>query len=177
MSETLTARRGGTGRPQQAGRAVSGMRRQALAASAALTLEYLLGMGVNLYVTVPAADRGSGIGQAVGRAIMHGPAALALHAVIGLLLVVAALGVLARAIRARLRLAAIAAGIALLCLAGASASGASFVGNGKAGASMAMAVLTGAALLCYLVILFAVPRIQPQTATPPAAPGTAAEGN
>ena len=88
MSETLTARRRGTGRPQQPGRAVSGVRRQALAASAALTLEYLLGMGVNLYVTVPAADRGSGIGQAIGRAIMHGPAALALHAVIGLLLVV-----------------------------------------------------------------------------------------
>lgn len=177
MSETLKARRRGTGRPQQPGRAVSSVRRQALAASAALTLEYLLGMGVNLYVTVPAADRGSGIGQAIGRAIMHGPAALALHAVIGLLLVVAALAALARAIRARLRLAAIAAGIALLCLAGASSSGASFVGNGKAGASMAMAVLTGAALLCYLVILFAVPRIQPQNATPPAAPGTAAEGN
>jgi hypothetical protein len=177
VSETLTARRGGTGRPQQAGRGVSGLRRQALAASAALTLEYVLGMGVNLYVTVPAADRGSGIGQAIGRAITHGPAALAIHAVIGLLLIVAALAALARAVRARHRLAAIAAAIALLCLAGASASGASFVGNGKAGASMAMAVLAGAALLCYLVILFVVPRIQPRDATPPAAPGTAAEGN
>jgi hypothetical protein len=177
MSEMLTARRHGRGRPQQAGRAVSGMRRQALAASAALILEYLLGIGVNLYVTVPAADRGSGIGQAIGRAIAHGPAALALHAAIGLLLVAAALAALARAIRARLRLAAIAAGIALLCLTGAAASGARFVGSGKAGASMAMAVLTGAALLCYLVILFAVPRIQPRNATPPAAPGAAAEEN
>ena len=129
----MTARPGGTGRPQYADRTVTGMRRQALADSAALSLEYLLGMGVNLYVTVPAADRGSGIGQAIGRAITDGPAALALHAVFGLLLVVAALAALARAMRARLRLAAIAAGIALLCLAGAASSCASFVGKAKAG--------------------------------------------
>lgn len=145
---------------QQAAGQVSGLRRQALAASVALVLEYVLGVIVNLYVTVPAADRGAGIGPAIGRAVANGPAALAIHAVLGLLLVVAAVALVVRSITARLRLVSAASVVALLCVAGAAASGASFVGSGTAGASLGMAVLTGAALLCYLAILFALPESQ-----------------
>src|SRR6266568_4228085 len=42
----------------------------------------------------------------------------------------------------------------LAAILGAAFSGASFVDHGHPGASMAMAVLTGAALLCYLLNLF-----------------------
>ena len=50
-----------------------------------------------------------------------------------------------------------AAAVALLCVIGASASGASFVDSAKPGASLTMAVLTGVALLCYAVILYVLP--------------------
>ena len=139
-----------------------GLRRQALAAAAALIVEFLLGVSVNLYVTVPRADAGSGIGPAIGRAVANGPAALAIHAVVGLLLILAAVSLTARSIAARLRFVAAAAAVALLCVIGASASGASFVDSAKAGASMAMAVLTGVALLCYVAIIYALPRPQDQ---------------
>ena len=43
-------------------------------------------------------------------------------------------------------------------------SGASFVSDSRAGASMAMAVLTGVALLCYLGNLFTV-RLGPTAAS------------
>jgi hypothetical protein len=135
-----------------------GLRRQALLASAALIIEFVLGVSVNLYVNVPRADSGSGIGPAIGRAVANGPAALAIHTVVGLLLILAALALTARSIAARLRFTAATAVVALLCVIGASASGASFVGNAKAGASMTMAVLTAVALICYLAIIYALPR-------------------
>ncbi len=43
---------------------------------------------------------------------------------------------------------------ALLAIVGAAASGAAFVGSGADGDSLAMALLTGVALLCYAVNLF-----------------------
>jgi hypothetical protein len=71
---------------------------------------------------------------------------------------VAGLSVLTRAIRARHKLAIVASVTGLAAITGAAASGASFVNDSRAGASMAMAALTGAALLCYLAIMFAVRR-------------------
>jgi hypothetical protein len=59
--------------------------------------EYLIGMYVNLFVTIPRAGHGHGVGSAIA----NGPAILATHAVIGLLLGLAALGVLVQAIMAR----------------------------------------------------------------------------
>jgi hypothetical protein len=41
-----------------------------------------------------------------------------------------------------------------VAVAGAAASGAAFVDNGRAGASLAMALLTGVALLCQVVNLY-----------------------
>jgi hypothetical protein len=64
--------------------------------------------------------------------------------------------VLIRAIRARHQLAIAASAAGLAAIVGASVSGASFVSDSRAGASMAMAVLTGVALLCYLGNLFLV---------------------
>jgi hypothetical protein len=58
--------------------------------------------------------------------------------------------------RHRRAIAASAAGLAAITAAAVTAaavSGAAFVSNGQVGASMAMAVLTGVALLCYLANL------------------------
>ncbi len=142
-------------RPDGQGRALG---RQALAVSIALLCELLLGMAVNLDGTIPAADRGAGIVPAIGRAVSHGPAALAVHGVLGLLLVVGSLAAAVRGIASRSPALAIPAVVALLCMAGASVSGASFVGSQRAGASMAMTTCTAVALACYAIILFVLAR-------------------
>ena len=156
MSEPESAVRAG-----RAGRAegqLPRLRLQALVVSIALLCELVLGMVVNLDATIPAADRGAGIAPAIGRAVSHGPAALAVHAVLGLLLVVGSLAAAVRAIASRSTVLAIPAVLALLCMAGASVSGASFVGSQRAGASLAMAACTAVAMACYAIILFVLAR-------------------
>jgi hypothetical protein len=71
----------------------SGLRRASFTAFVLLVAQFALGIYVNLYVTVPSADHGHGFGQA----ITNGPAGLTVHIVLGLLLIVAALGFLVQA--------------------------------------------------------------------------------
>ena len=131
-----------------------------------LLVQYGLGMGVNLYAQVPAADQGSGLAVAVGRALSSQPAVLAAHTALGLLMLVAGISVLARAIRAPHIKAIAASAAGLAAIIAAAVSGAAFVNGGQAGASMAMAALTGVALLCYLANLLTV---SPAGVTSPAA--------
>jgi hypothetical protein len=145
----------------------SALRTNSAAICVMLLVQYGLGMGVNLYADVPAADHGTGLAAAVGRALTSQPAVLATHTVLGLLMLVAGISVLVRAIRARHRPAIAGSSAGLAAIFAAAFSGAAFVSNGQAGASMAMAVLTGVALLCYLANLLTV---SPATATGPAAP-------
>ena len=153
ISSGITGPDAGTAR--QTGR-IRRLRGNSLGISLMLIAEYGLGIGVNLYVGVPAADRGNGLASAAGRALTTQPVLLAMHAGLGLLLLATAASVLTRAIRARHRFAITASATGLLAIAGAAVSGASFVSDSKAGASMAMAVLTGIALMCYLRNLFVV---------------------
>jgi hypothetical protein len=129
------------------------VRRASLAVLVLVVAEYLIGMYVNLFVTIPPADHG----HSLGSAIANGPAILAAHAVVGLLLGLAALGVLVQAVMAR-HPGAIAASVAgLLALTFASAAGASFTSGGHPSDSMAMSVLTGVGLLCYAANLYLLP--------------------
>src|SRR5215831_20084246 len=73
---------------------------------AGLLIQYGLGMIVSLYVSVPASDHGSGVLTAVGRALANGPAALTVHAALGLLLILGAVNQIVRAAVLRLRLVA-----------------------------------------------------------------------
>jgi hypothetical protein len=136
-------------------RRMSALRKNSLGISVMLLAQYGLGMGVNLYAEVPRTDQGSGPAIALGRALSHSPAVLAIHAALGVLLLIAAFSVLSRAILARNRLAILTSIGGLAAIIGAAFSGASFVDHGHPGASMAMAALTGVALLCYLLNLFA----------------------
>jgi hypothetical protein len=130
--------------------AASRLRRASMAAIVLVVAEYAIGMYVNLYVAVPKADRGGG----VGTAISNGPALLSVHAVVGLLLGLAALGVLVQSIMARHWIVIAVSAVGLLALAFASVAGAGFVSTGDNSASMAMSALTGVALLCYAVNLY-----------------------
>ena len=148
----------GTTIPVTAGRLttsrIRGLRRASFAAFVMLVVQFALGIYVNLYVTVPGADHGHGLGQAIA----NGPAGLTLHIVLGLLLILAALGFLVQAILARRPTLIATAAAGLLAMIGAAASGSAFAGSGKDGASMAMALLAAAGLLCYGATLFLLPR-------------------
>lgn len=136
-----------------AARAIT-LRRASLAVLVLLVLEYGIGMYVNLYVAVPRADHGGGLGAAIA----NGPAVLSLHAVTGPLLALGALGVLVLAAVLRYWAAVAAAAAGLFAIAFAAVTGIASASTGDAADSMAMSVMTGVALVCYAAILYAIPR-------------------
>ena len=125
---------------------LEGLRRISLAALIMLVVQYGLGIILNLYIAVPASDAHAGIMQEIA----SGPAMLTVHALLGLGLIGAALVLLVRAVRLEDRVIAVLAAAGLTAIGGAFASGEIFVHNGQSGASLAMALLTGVALLCYI---------------------------
>ena len=129
------------------------LRRASLAVVVLLLAEYVLGMYVNLYVTVPAADHG----HSLGSAISNGPVILSAHAVIGLLLGLSALAVLVLSVVARRPNVIAISVVGLIALAVASLAGSSFTSSGQAAESMAMSVMTGVGLLCYAANLYLLP--------------------
>jgi len=128
---------------------LEGLRRVSLAALIMLVVQYGLGIILNLYIAVPASDAHAGIMQEIA----NGPAMLTLHALLGLALIGVALVLLVRAVRIDDRVIAVLAAAGLTAIGGAFASGEVFVRNGQSGASLAMALLTGVALLCYIGVL------------------------
>jgi hypothetical protein len=133
-----------------ADRRLERLRGASMGAAVMLVIQFGLGVGVNLYTTLPAAGSG---GRSIGDAFSSG-ALLALHAAFGLLLVITALSLLVRAIAARHRPVIVTSAIGLLAIIAAAGSGASFVNDSANGASLGMALATGVAMLCYLVSLF-----------------------
>lgn len=121
------------------------LRRASLASFVMLVIQFGIGMAVNLYVTVPKSDRGQGIGHALST----GPWGITVHVIVGLLLLLSAIGLLVQSIMARRRVLIATAVIGLLSILGATMEGGAFVRNGQAEASLLMAVLTLVALLAY----------------------------
>jgi hypothetical protein len=121
-----------------------------LAAAILLLIQYGLGIGVNLYVTLPPAGHGE---RGIGQAFSNGPA-LAVHAVLGLLLILTALSMVVRSAIARHRASIVTSAVGLLAILAAAGYGASFVRNGSNAASLGMALATGVALLSYVIGLF-----------------------
>jgi hypothetical protein len=150
MSETSVAQRS----PARDHFRQDDLRKTSLGLSIALLVQYALGMWVNLYVTVPKRDHGGGVPAAIGRALSNGPAALAVHAGLGVILVVGSIVLVIRAARARYRLTIVTSVVSLLAVAGAAGSGAAFVNTGNDGASLGMALLTAVALVCFLLNLY-----------------------
>jgi hypothetical protein len=150
MIDSGSTVRGTTGR---AG-GVAILRRISLGMAIALLVQYGLGMVVNLDVTVPARDQGGGVFTAIGRALANGPAGLAIHAGLGLLLIVGAIQLVVRSVLARHRPLIWLSSVSLLAIIGAAFNGAAFVNSGNDGASLGMAMLTGIALLCMTISLY-----------------------
>jgi hypothetical protein len=132
-----------TAHARRKGRA--GLRRICLVLLIGLIIQFALGMILNLYGTIPAADAGASYLQEIETA----PGMLTAHALLGLLVLAAAAILLLRAIALRDMTVITLVTAGLAAVLGAFASGEVFVKNGENSASLSMAILTGVALLCY----------------------------
>jgi ACR3 family arsenite efflux pump ArsB len=129
----------------------AGLRQANLAVLILLIVQFALGMGVNLYVTLPAAGH-------PGHASWFGNGALlALHAALGMLLILGAIFVLVRAIMARNATLIVTSAAGLVAILLAAFFGSGFTDKLTDGYSIGMALAFAAALACYAIGLFAAP--------------------
>ena len=122
---------------------------------AMLILEFILGMIYNLYGTAPTPKKSIGL---------FSSPVIALHVILGILLFVAAVGLLVRAIGARHALSIWLSAAGLILIVGAGFAGLGFTGNGANGASLGMSLAFAVALACYVTQLVL---LVPSTAPPP----------
>ena len=145
MSEThATARAAGQA---QASRLVR-LRLSSLGAVIMLIVQFVLGIVYNLYGTAPTSTKSVGLFSSPD---------LALHVILGILLFIAALGQLIRAISVRHRLSIWLSAVGLLSILGAGFAGLGFAGSGASSASLGMSLAFAVALACYVVLVFALP--------------------
>jgi hypothetical protein len=115
-----------------------------MGAAVLLIIEFALGVGVNLYVTLPQ--------HKSFLAAVLGPATLAAHAIVAIALLGATIGALIRAIRAKTAIVFTVAGLAAVLTAGIA--GATITSSQSNGASLAMALATAVAIFSYLTAIF-----------------------
>jgi hypothetical protein len=135
-----------------------GLHQACLIVLTGLVIQLALGMLLNLYIAIPAADaRASYL-----REIETAPGVLTAHVLVALLLLGASGIMLLRAIALRdmTVIALVATGLGALL--GAFVAGEVFVRNNESGASLSMSMLTGVALLCYIFLQAIIIRQRPR---------------
>ena len=130
--------------PDTAASPLAQLRGNCMGTAVLLIIQYGIGIGINLYVTVP--EHKSFLSA------VFGSATLATHAIVAIVLLAGAIAAVVRAIRARTAIVLTSAGLAAIAVAGIA--GSSFVGNGSNGASLTMALATAVAMFCYLAAVF-----------------------
>jgi hypothetical protein len=145
MSHTNTASRA-AGRTQQ--ERLVRLRGASLGVVVMLVIQFILGMIYNLYGTVPTSAKPIGL---------FSSPSIALHVIVGLLLGLAAIAQLVRAIGARHSLTIWLSALGLLFIIGAGFAGLGFSGSGAAGASLGMSLAFAAALACYVALIVVLP--------------------
>lgn len=120
-----------------------------------------IGMVVNLYAKIPVHHPGAqpssyfaGSARSVVWAISHGAAALAIHATLGLVVVVVAIAVALSAVRGSNRALKIWLTLAAGLVIGAGFNGASFLDFNHDTSSLLMALLALGSVACYSIALF-----------------------
>ena len=128
-------------------KAANRIRMASFGALTMLVIQFVLGTAYNLYGTAPTSSKS---------VAMFSSPLLAIHVILGILLIIAAIMLVVRAVQARHRSSIPTAVGGLVAILGAFGAGSSFARDGNNGASLVMAVLTAFAMLCYaanLVIL------------------------
>lgn len=118
-------------------------RRVSLASFGALTMlivQFILGAAYGHYGTRPTSTKSVG---------MFSSPLLAIHVVLGMLIILAAIMLVVRAIQIKEIPVVVTSVVGLLAVAGAFAAGESYIGNGHHGTSFYMAITTAVAMLCY----------------------------
>ncbi|MBO0808686.1 MAG: hypothetical protein J2P32_10345, partial [Actinobacteria bacterium] len=123
---------------------LAALRGNCMGAAVLLIIQLALGMGLNLFVTLP--EHGSFFGTVFSSAV------LVAHVVVGLLLLGAAGSALFRAIRGRRAIVFTSLGLAAVLAAWIA--GSSFVATSADGASFGMALAAAVAMFCYLAAVF-----------------------
>jgi hypothetical protein len=148
------------------------MRDQFLGTLVFLMIQFLLGMAVNLFVTITTNHPGAnppdyfgGVVQSVTWAILHGHILLVVHASLGLLLVLNALSLLVAAIRARQRDLVTVTSFGLFGVLAAGFNGGSFLNYNQDLSSMLMASFFTIAVVAYSIGLFVTGRSFHETAS------------
>ena len=109
-----------------------------------LIIQFALGTAVNIYIT----PHKGGLGEAFS----NGPL-LVLHAILGILLVLASIDMLIRSIMAGHRIVIVTSAIGLIAILGAAFNGVGFLKHHNNGASLGMTLTAAVAMLCYAVAL------------------------
>ena len=148
MSETHTVASGNRAAGQDRATRVARLRGSSLGLVVMLILQFILGMIYNLYGTAPTSTKSIGLFSSPD---------IALHVVLGILLFIAAVGQLVRAIVVRHALSIWLSALGLVSIIGAGFAGLGFAGSGASGASLGMSLAFAAALACYVALVFALP--------------------
>ena len=109
-----------------------------------LILQFVLGTAYSLWGTAPTASKSIG---------MFSSPLLAIHVILGILIILAGIMLVVRAVQAKAGPVLGLSIVGLVALLGAAGAGSAFVGRGASGASLGMALATAVAMLCYAVIL------------------------
>ena len=128
-------------------KAANRIRMASFGALTMLVIQFVLGTAYSLYGTAPTSDKSVG---------MFSSPLLAIHVIMGILLIIAAIMLVVRAVQARHTPTVVTTVVGLLVILGAFGGGSAFTQDGNNGASLGMAALAAVAMLCYaanLVIL------------------------
>ena len=135
----------------------NGLRTTFLAAVVLVLVELCLSITVILYATLPATDNAKALLSAFGSAVTRRPVILALHPLLGTILLITGMWVFVRTSLARQTRFIVITGVSILGTVVAWLSGARFVGTIEHGASLTMAMAAGISIFCYAFILFSAP--------------------
>jgi hypothetical protein len=113
-----------------------------------LIIEFILGMIYNLYGTAPTATKSIGL---------FSSPVLALHVIVAILLLIAAVMLLVRAIGTRHRLTIGLSVLGLVGILAAGFAGLAFTSKGAAGPSLGMSLAFAVSLASYIVIILVIP--------------------
>lgn len=145
-------------RPDQ--RKVANLRMNSFIALILLLIEIGIGVSVNLFATLPTTDASKSVFVGFAKALMNGPAALTVHALLGIVILLASgITAVVRSFLVHRATPRVLSCIALFATLVAWLSGSNFVATQNDESSLSMAIAAVVAVSCYAAILFATPVI------------------
>jgi hypothetical protein len=141
-------------------RRVGVLRRRTATTLVMLVVQFLVGVSLNLYVTIPTRHPGAGSGPYLSGALSSvfwsftsGPPLLMVHVVIGIVLLLSGIELVVHGVRAGRRAAIWLAAVGLTAIIFAGFNGASFLKYNQNISSMLMSGGFGVSVVCYVGLL------------------------